>query len=224
MFVHSSGPSQVDDLSQSFHSLSLQSKPIASVVSAPSVITLPSHIKAPSVVTTPSIVTPPSVVTTPASNYHQPNHHQYHSSPKPSIATAQTTIEYPISIFPLPFAPQCRQCHWIPESPDEVRRDNRNDNAGRSYYICRNCKKTNPRKGWITWNDSRGIDPTKGPCFCGFAVREDKAGSDSACPGKGFWTCAVGGCWYVSWRRDGRTEGEAARLGLPYDGGWWEDY
>ncbi|KAL8816681.1 MAG: hypothetical protein Q9223_004348 [Gallowayella weberi] len=199
--VHSPDPKEVDDLSQSLRSLSLQSKPIPSVVSAPSVITLPSG-------TTSSVVTTSSLNTA------------------PSTFSAPPTTRHPVPIFPLAAAPECRHCGSIPESPHTVALKNANGNKGRSYYICHDCKSRKPREGWITWDDGRGIDPTIGPCFCpggGFACRKDKMGAGSVDPGRGFWTCAVGGCGFTSWRRDGRTNEQALRLGLGYDEGWYED-
>ncbi|KAL8676487.1 MAG: hypothetical protein Q9186_006995 [Xanthomendoza sp. 1 TL-2023] len=205
--IRSADPKEeADDLSQSFNSLSLQSKPIIpSVVSASSVITLPS-------ITTSSIVTaPPSINPAPPSTF----------SPAPPTIT-----RHPVPLFPLDVHPECRHCGYIPDSPSCVGERNRNGNAGRSYYICKECKERNPREGWITWNHGIGIDATVGPCFCpggGFACRKDRMGVGSADPGKGFWTCAVGGCGFMSWRRDGRTSEQARRLGLAYDEGWWED-
>ncbi|KAI4165834.1 MAG: hypothetical protein LQ346_009103 [Caloplaca aetnensis] len=133
-------------------------------------------------------------------------------------------------IFPRSTPPQCPRCNWVPKYRDEVKPDNPNGNAGRPYYICFMCKKngtpdvvrtTREKKkpGWIAWDDYIGVQASNRACECGFACRQDRAGVDSYYPGGGFWTCAVGGCDYLSFRRDGLTDEEAYRKGAPrYDG------
>lgn len=75
-------------------------------------------------------------------------------------------------------------------------------------------------KGWITWDDGRGVHPRNPPCFCGFVCRQDRAGIDSSRPGYGFWTCAYGSCDYFSFRTDGLTLFEAYRDGAAGDDGF----
>ncbi|MCJ1272783.1 hypothetical protein MMC21_000572 [Puttea exsequens] len=131
----------------------------------------------------------------------------------PSFTTAITprsSHHYQPS-FPLRAAPACRNCHYIPQYRSTVTPLNPNGNADRPYYVCIPCKQnataktsSGPNgKGWITWDDNRGVQPGNPKCRCGFFARQDRAGVNSYAPGRGFWTCCVGACGYVSWRADG---------------------
>ncbi|KAL9037326.1 MAG: hypothetical protein Q9214_005751 [Letrouitia sp. 1 TL-2023] len=218
-----------DGLSKAFQSLSIHSAPYPSAkttVSTRSVAQPPSPpIKsAPSI--TPSVAKPPSLPTKEST-----------SSVTPSSAEKGGKIP----IFPVPSAPQCRRCHWIPKRREIVSISNPNGNAGRPYYICIKCKQYNnnnnysssstqqyvsakisqlrrrEKDGWIAWDDNIGIEVTNRPCYCGFVCRQDKAGVNSWYPGGGFWTCAIGNCDFLSFRRDALQEWEARERGLPTD-------
>ncbi|OCL01894.1 hypothetical protein AOQ84DRAFT_393359 [Glonium stellatum] len=111
--------------------------------------------------------------------------------------------------FPLRQAPQCRTC-----STSGTRRltqeDNPNGNIRRPYYFCTECKRTQTdvpesKRGWITWDDARGINQANPHCYCLMASRQDRCGSGSSSPGMGFWTCATGTCGYFSKDRYGLT-------------------
>ncbi|KAL8991467.1 MAG: hypothetical protein Q9169_007861 [Polycauliona sp. 2 TL-2023] len=185
-----------DQLSQSFHSLSIKPSPTVS-----------------SIVSVPATLTPTKPPTQPLPL-------------PPQNPTGTTPINSPIPLFPLPSPPRCRTCN-LPGNHNKVLPTNRNNNAPRPYYVCLHCKSTpallarNPAKGWITWNDDIGIDVHNPACFCapGWVARQDKAGRNSKWAGKGFWTCAVGGCGYKSFRQDGLTDEEVRREGLE----WWHE-
>jgi len=74
--------------------------------------------------------------------------------------------------FPLP-PPICRFCKWRPRYQSYVMSGNPNGNVGKLYYICvcckRDCRRTDPghERGWITWDDDRGICPGNPNCDCG---------------------------------------------------------
>ena len=132
-------------------------------------------------------------------------------------------IDSPIPRFPLPSPPRCRHCNSI-ATRDIVNSSNRNNNAGRPYYKCLPCKQSpmaNPQKGWITWDDDIGVHENNRTCICGLACRQGRAGSDSVWEGKGFWTCAVGRCSFISYRKDAYTMREAGQRGLE---GWNEGF
>ena len=120
-------------------------------------------------------------------------------------------------VFPMQEAPSCRRCGCKPKYRNTVSPHNPNGNAGRPYYICIKCKtdrkckvsKIDHQKGWISWDDDRGVDLSNQNCGCGVVCRQDRAGEHSSCPGRGFWTCATGSCGYFSFRTDGRTDDEA---------------
>ena len=158
----------------------------------------------------------------------------------PSITPSSTAGGPKIPAFPRFSPPQCRRCSWIPKKRETVLNKNPNGNAGRPYYICIKCKNVpsasspqqhyhpssakisqwrskREKEGWIAWDDNIGIASTNRPCYCGFVCRQDRAGVDSGYPGGGFWTCAVGVCGFLSFRRDALTEMEARKRGLPAD-------
>ena len=189
--ILSPNPSEIDTLSQSFHSLSIHPSPTATTI--PTSKTLSTKTK--------SIPLRPQTPTT--------------------TTTTTTTPTPPIPTFPLRTPTPCLTCS-TPGTPSTVLASNLNNNVHRPYYKCRNCKSTpallarNPQKGWITWDDDIGVHSANRRCFCGWVCRQDRMRN-----GKGFWTCAVGGCEYRSFREDGRTEGEVRREGLV---GWDEGF
>lgn len=120
--------------------------------------------------------------------------------------------------FPLN-SPLCRRCGWRPRYRCTVT-GNQNGNVGRPYYICVRCDWNcsqglqDHHKGWITWDDDRGIRGSNPRCYCGAASRQDRAGAESSMPGLGFWTCATRECDYFSKFQNGWTDKERA-LSLP---------
>ncbi|KAF2175948.1 hypothetical protein K469DRAFT_498910, partial [Zopfia rhizophila CBS 207.26] len=89
-----------------------------------------------------------------------------------------------------------------PETRRRIQNGNPNGNSGRHYFICTTCRenqteiRSEPRGGWITWDDARGINNANPKCFCKEVSRQGKAGGQSFIPGMGFWTCATGVCAY----------------------------
>ncbi|KAI4164463.1 MAG: hypothetical protein LQ342_001776 [Letrouitia transgressa] len=206
---------------------------ISSVAKPPS----PLVKSAPSV--TLSVVEPPSLLkkesTSIISSVAKPPSPPIKNESTPSITPSAAEKRGQIPIFPMPSAPQCRRCHWIPKRREIVGISNPNGNAGRPYYICIKCKQYNnnndsissstqlrrrERDGWITWDDDIGIRATNRPCYCGFVCRQGRAGVNSGYPGGGFWTCAIGKCNFLSFRRDAVPEWEARERGLPSDDGF----
>ncbi len=122
--------------------------------------------------------------------------------------------------FPLE-SPKCRFCGWVPRRISTVREGNLNGNALRPYYICLPCKydrfqiTSDHERGWIAWNDARGIHPSNPNCDCGIPSRQDGVGVRRLRAGMGFWTCASGACSYYSELRNGQTPEEAAEYPLP---------
>ncbi|KAF1960422.1 hypothetical protein CC80DRAFT_489575 [Byssothecium circinans] len=84
---------------------------------------------------------------------------------------------------------------------------NPNGNVGRPYYLCIQCPSNN-RKGWVTWDDERGIRDGNPVCYCGVLSRQDRMGIESGRAGLGFWTCATGSCDYYSEYSNGWTTQE----------------
>ena len=127
--------------------------------------------------------------------------------------------------FPMQNIPRCRRCDYQPKYRSTVTPNNPNSNAGRPYYFCikchfsRECWAANDgrRKGWISWDDGRGVHRSNHNCDCGVACRQDRAGINSSHPGRGFWTCASGYCSYTSFRRDGLTDDEARNAEVALD-------
>jgi hypothetical protein len=121
-----------------------------------------------------------------------------------------------------PFArPYCRRCFRKPRFPSNVKPSNLNGNVGRPYYTCASCGQQGQNhhyhppsqdhcRGWITWDDDRGICDSNPPCHCGVVSRQDRASVRSSRPGLGFWTCATGSCDYFSKFRNGWTDEERA--------------
>ncbi|KAL9594698.1 MAG: hypothetical protein Q9219_006883 [cf. Caloplaca sp. 3 TL-2023] len=185
-----------DDLSSAFHSLSIQNAPIVAKTPLPSIISVPK----------PSLPTPPTPLPSNITHPRKPQQQQ----PRGKLPT-----------FPMSRHPKCRRCGWTPKYRSTVKSTNENNNVARSYFICVMCKKdrdannqplrTNDNRevGWISWDDYKGVHEDNRPCFCGFVCRQDRAGVDSYCPGMGFWTCATGGCAFLSFRRDALTDREA---------------
>ena len=124
--------------------------------------------------------------------------------------------------FPMQETPSCRRCGYTPKKRETVSFYNPNGNAGRPYYICIKCKmsKIDYARGWISWDDDRGVHPSNHNCDCGIVCRQDRAGKESSCPGRGFWTCASGSCGYLSYRTDGLTDNEAEDAGAAPDPGF----
>lgn len=140
----------------------------------------------------------------------------------PKSSPTVTTYRTYQPTFPLRPKPSCRRCNNTPRYRSTVHPLNQNGNGDRPYYVCAQCKE-NPTtasgpngKGWITWDDNKGVAPSNPKCNCGFLARQDRAGVNSYAPGQGFWTCCTGACAYLSWRSDGRTKAEA--------GGWNEGF
>jgi hypothetical protein len=107
--------------------------------------------------------------------------------------------------FPLPGAPFCLKCS-NPTQRRRTRYTNPHGNAGRYYYICKTCKndaapQDQMNVGWSTWDDNIGVDDGNPHCNCGHPGRLDYMNGS----GRGFWTCATGGCRYYSSRLDGHT-------------------
>ena len=126
----------------------------------------------------------------------------------PKTFTTTVTRHYYQPTFPLSPKPSCRHCHCTPQYRSTVGFTNGNGNGGRHYYVCTECK-TNPKltssrnsKGWITWDDDKGVEPGNPLCDCGFISRQDRTGVNSSAPGRDFWTCSTGACGYFSWRED----------------------
>jgi hypothetical protein len=130
--------------------------------------------------------------------------------------------------FPMENIPQCRRCGYRPKYRSTVSPNNPNGNSGRPYYFCIRCQfsrkcrasSNGHRKGWISWDDNRGVHPSNRNCYCGVACRQDRAGVNSFHSGYGFWTCASGRCSYTSFRRDGLTDDEARHAGAASDDGF----
>ena len=112
--------------------------------------------------------------------------------------------------------PLCRRCGREPRYRNTVMPANPNGNAGRPYYICvrcnQNCSQSlqDHRRGWITWDDDRGIHARNPTFYCGAVSRQDRAGVESSIPRLGFWTCATGSCDYFSKFWNGWTNKEKA--------------
>ena len=113
------------------------------------------------------------------------------------------------SWFPLRDPPRCRRCS-MPGHRRVVHPGSLLGNDNRPYYVCDKCKDdpTAPadalgRKGWITWDDSKGLPRSNlanhPRCRCRFLARQDRWRG-----GNGFWTCCKGRCGYFSWRSDGK--------------------
>lgn len=116
--------------------------------------------------------------------------------------------------FPLSH-PLCCRCGWEPRYRDTAKPANQNGNGGRPYYKCIRCNyrsqgKQYHSRGWITWDDDRGICDSNPLCDCGVVSRQDRAGVESGMFGWGFWTCATGSCGYFSKYRNGWTDEEMA--------------
>lgn len=128
--------------------------------------------------------------------------------------------------FPLSSKPCCRRCGWEPEFRNTVKATNKNGNAGRQYYKCNDCAKKTGQgvggrlKGWITWDDNRGVDIKNPKCHCKIASRQDRAGACKTRPNLGFWTCATGSCSYYSAAKNGQTVEQ--RKGNPNMAGYRE--
>ncbi|KAL8767599.1 MAG: hypothetical protein Q9209_005929 [Squamulea sp. 1 TL-2023] len=235
-----------DDLSTAFQSLSIQSEPVASFKNTSSIQheqQIPAPI--PSPIPTPKKSTPIANPKTTESIGHvqsirtpipTPGPTPKKSTPIPTLSPGPSPPPRPppapkgkIPTFPRPSHPQCRRCGWIPKYRDTVKHNNPNGNAGRPYYRCVRCKTNSTPdvlktsrdvSGWICWDDYIGIEEGNRACECGFACRQGKAGVDSYYPGGGFWTCAVGGCGFLSYRLDALTNEEADRKGAPRDDGF----
>lgn len=170
---------------------------------------------------------PPS--TSPQPSYHTPPPKIYTPASYPLTASVPATLNFSTPTlyepsFPLSSSPLCRRCAYRPKYRDTVSVNNTNGNAGRPYYICIRCKNDQTiisvgqnGKGWITWDDRRGINSRNPRCNCGLLARQDRAGLNTYAPGAGFWTCSTGACGYVSWRKDGLGEAEAGGM---EDGGF----
>lgn len=143
-----------------------------------------------------------------------------------SIQRGLTTNIQPT--FPMQDVPRYGRCDYQPKHRTIVSPHNPNGNAGRPYYFCIKCQfnrkcgvSTNGfRKGWISWDDDRGIQQNNPPCHCRSMSRQDKAGIHSSHPGRGFWTCATGSCAYFSFRLDGLTDAKASSDGAAPDAGF----
>ena len=106
---------------------------------------------------------------------------------------------------------QCRHCGSRYLKYDTVKPGNPNGNFGRPYYVCVNPSCPNVMRpdrrqhfrGWVTWDDSRGVDISNPLCECQRSARLDTAGVGSDVPGRRYWTCSTGACGYTSWRPDG---------------------
>lgn len=235
-----------DDLSTAFQSLSIQSEPVASFKNTSSiqhVQQIPTPI--PSPIPTPKKSTPIANPKTTESIGHvqsiptpilTPGPTPKKSTPIPALSPGPSPPPWhppapkgKIPTFPRLSHPQCRRCGWIPKYRDTVKHDNPNGNVGRPYYRCVRCKTNSTPdvlktsrdvSGWICWDDYIGIEEGNRACECGFACRQDKAGVDSYYPGGGFWTCAVGGYGFLSYRLDALTNEEADRKGAPRDDGF----
>ena len=116
--------------------------------------------------------------------------------------------------FPLD-SPICRFCNWKPRFRLLIELQNLNGNAYRPYYICIRCKSrrtqtvSDHERGWISWDDDRGIRASNPNCDCGVPSRQDRAGVQSLRPGMGLWVRASGACFYYSDLRKGQTPEEA---------------
>ena len=130
--------------------------------------------------------------------------------------------------FPMQKKTLCPRCGYEPKYRNTVSPPNPNGNAGRPYYICIKCK-NNPKrevskidheKGWISWDDNRGVHRNNHPCYCKISCRQDRAGWYSSCPCRGFWTCAIRSCGYLSFRRDGFTDDETKGAKAAPDAGF----
>ena len=100
---------------------------------------------------------------------------------------------------------QCRHCGSTNLKYDTVRAGNPNGNGGRPYCVCTNLSCPRPDipqhlRGWVTWCDRVGVEPTNPLCRCtparsarrGYCWREI-----ASAPGRHFWTCATGACDYT---------------------------
>lgn len=109
-----------------------------------------------------------------------------------------------------PRQPTCRNCDEVairkfasPLNPI---------NPNRPYYICPSCPW---ESRWVCWEDTMGIFSDNPLCDCDEPSRLDRIGKrkrDKA--GRGFWSCAMGRCWYYSEHEDGTP-------GVSYDGGFY---
>jgi len=139
---------------------------------------------------------------------------------------ARATTSQPT--FPMQEKPLCPRCNYEPKFRNKASANNPNGNANRPYYICVRCKndrnrtvsKTDHERGWITWDDDRGVRPGNPDCDCAVASRQERTGRYSTCPGRGFWTCATGSCAYFSFRRDGLTDEEVEDAEAAFDDGF----
>jgi len=133
--------------------------------------------------------------------------------------THTSIIPYGQPNHPLPSPYRCRYCGSTNLLYQIVQPGNRNGNIGRPYYVCVNphCSNVTTQgagqhaRGWVTWDDTVGVAPGNPLCNCQRSARQDAAGAGSAVPGRGFWTCSTGACYYISWRRDGM-------------GGWGDEF
>ena len=109
---------------------------------------------------------------------------------------------------PSPSPYQCRHCFTTILLYQIVQSENPNRNGGRSYYICvnRRCPNvTGPNnvnqhyRGWVTWDDTFGVESWNPPCKCRRSARLDTAGERSVRHGQQFWTCSTGACDFFSW-------------------------
>jgi len=110
--------------------------------------------------------------------------------------------------LPGPSPYRCRHCLTTILLYQVVQRENPNRNVGRPYYVCVNsgCSNvTGPNnvgqhyRGWVTWDDSIGVEWGNPPCKCGRSARRDTAGERSVHRGRQFWTCSTGACDLFSW-------------------------
>ncbi|KAF1975436.1 hypothetical protein BU23DRAFT_503340 [Bimuria novae-zelandiae CBS 107.79] len=138
-----------------------------------------------------------------------PGHPTYSDVPVSEIMRALSRPLQP----QLPLSqPRCRHCNLT----TSLRRRttgplNRNGNVGRPYYICIPCE-DNDTRGWVTWDDERGICDGNPVCHCGGLSRQDRKGNASRRTGLGFWTCATGSCNYYSEYSNGWTTQEMNTL------------
>ena len=105
--------------------------------------------------------------------------------------------------FPLLY-PRCRVCDLATLHRRITQPSNPNGNAGRPYYICISCERKDG-KGWVTWDDERGVRNSNPSCYCGNLSRQDQVGIGRGRRGLGFWTCATGSCDYHSKYLNGWT-------------------
>jgi hypothetical protein len=116
--------------------------------------------------------------------------------------------------FPLS-SPTCRFCNCNPRYRSSVMPNNPNGNAYRPFYSCIRCRpqrlrtRSDHERGWITWDDGRGIAHSNPNCDCGVPSWQHRAGVESPRHGLGFWTCASGSCGYSSEYLNAETREEA---------------